>query len=103
MSNEAAYDPMADVSRYLQTPPPPPEPRLLVAPGDESVASHVVGAPQDVPAVQMGVASVEAPQPLIPEAAAFIRRRRPTASRTTRTCSRRRLTASLTIQYRHRQ
>ncbi|CAL4888108.1 unnamed protein product [Urochloa decumbens] len=69
MSDEA-YDPIADVSRYLQTPPPESH-NILAAPGDEPVASHVVGAPQDVPAVQMGVAPapLEAPPLLNPDPA----------------------------------
>ncbi|CAL4969739.1 unnamed protein product [Urochloa decumbens] len=71
MSDEA-YNPIADVSRYLQTPPPESH-NILAAPGDEPVASHVVGAPQDVhvPAVQMGVAPapLEAPPLLNPDPA----------------------------------
>ncbi|CAO2038561.1 unnamed protein product [Urochloa humidicola] len=63
MSDEA-YDPFADVSVYLQT-PPPPESHLLAAPSDEHMASHVTETPQDAPAVQM----VVVPPPLNPEPA----------------------------------
>ncbi|CAN6237935.1 unnamed protein product [Urochloa humidicola] len=44
-----------DVSHFLQTPPPESDG------GDEPVASHVVGAPQDVPGVQMGVVALATP------------------------------------------
>ncbi|CAL4888279.1 unnamed protein product [Urochloa decumbens] len=49
------YDHDGDVSRFfLKT--PPPESHLLAPPDDEPAASHV-GAPQEAPATQMGVAA----------------------------------------------